>query len=288
MSAGTTAPPPSGTYVQPGTQGYRGSKSALTTYSAANGRAPSGCSWNQTYKYLDCTSTELNLDHVYVQGGIYWRGCGDLNITQSVIDWYPSKTWHNIQAACQQPSAGAAYTIRNTTLQTSPSLTTYTGGSDIGGLNEYTGSVPMLVYNSLIQGFPQGLDPGRNSIIKDTEIYTQNAQCSGEICHSDGLFSQGGDNITYQGNYISVQFGIPAYATAAVFYQSSPGSTGNRLIGNYLSGGAYTLRNETSNGLDVIDNTFAGGVYGDYYLAPGASWGEWSGNVQLDGSPVTS
>ena len=84
-----------------------------------------------------------------------------------------------------------------------------------------------------------------------------------------------------------MQFGIPAYATAAVFYQSSPGSTGNRLIGNYLSGGAYTLRNESSNGLDVIDNTFAGGVYGDYYLKPGASWGEWSGNVQLDGSPVT-
>ena len=59
------------------------------------------------------------------------------------------------------------------------------------------------------------------------------------------------------------------------------------MIGNFLQGGSYTLYNETSTGLDVENNTFGGGRYGNCSLSSGASWGVWSGNIHPDGTPVT-
>ena len=261
--------------------------SALTVYSAANGRVPAAgdCAWNKTYKFLRCGSTNLTLDHVDIQGGLYWTGCGSLTMTNSVFDWSPSQTWMDVDDACQKPAASATITAVDSTFETSPGVAKYTGGSDIGGITEYTGAVPLLVSHSLIQGFSQGLDPGPGSVIKDNEIYVQNNTChTGTICHGDGLFSQGGNHITYEGNYIVV----PADATAAIFFQSSPLSTGNSVIGNYLKGGAYTVYNESSSRLTVEDNVFAGGTYGDCDRYPAASWGTWSGNTKPAGTPVTT
>lgn len=274
-------------YVQPGSQGYRGSLSALAVYSAANGQVPPGadCSWNQTYAYLRCNDTDLTLDHVYIQGGLYWAGCGSLKLTNSIFDWYPSQSWFDVYNACPAPNAGATITASYSTFETSPSVIHYTGGSDIGGIDEYTGDIPMSIDHSLVQGFSQGFDPGIDSIISSSEIYIQDNTCNGGlICHGDGLFSQGGDNITYKYNYIV----SATDATSAIFYQSSPNSNGNSVIGNYLQGGSYALYNETSNGVTVENNTFGGSTYGNCSLtsANGASWGTWSGNVTTAGVTV--
>jgi hypothetical protein len=259
--------------------------SALTVYSAANGRVPAGgdCAWNQVYKFLRCGAANLVLSHVDIRGGLYWTGCGSLTMKDSVFDWYPSQTWMDVDDACQSPAASATITAVDSTFETSAGMMKYTGGSDIGGITEYTGTVPLLVSHSLIQGFSQGLDPGPGSVIEASEIYVQNNVChTGTTCHGDGLFSQGGNDIRYQGNYIVV----PADATAAVFFQSSPRSTGNSVTGNYLKGGSYTLYNESSSGLTVEDNVFAGSTYGDCDRYPAASWGTWRGNTKPDGAPV--
>lgn len=259
--------------------------SALTVYSAANNRVPANddCAWNQTYKYLRCGATNLTLNHVYIKGGLYWTGCGSLSISNSVLDWQPSKAWMDVDDACQTPAAKAAITATNSTFETSPTVVKYTGGSDIGGITDYTGTVPMRVTHSLIRGFSQGLDPGQGSFIENNEIYVQDNVCNGgSICHGDGLFSQGGNHITYVGNYIVV----PKDATAAIFFQSSPRSSSNKVGGNYLKGGAYTLYNESSVGLTVETNVFAGGTYGDCDRYPAASWGTWSGNKKPNGTAV--
>jgi hypothetical protein len=282
----------SGSYVQPGTQGYKGPISDLTVYSSANGKVPSkaGCSWTQ-YKYLDCSNNSLVLSHVYIMGGLYWRGCGNLTINDSIIDWQPSQSWFLIQNACQSPDSGSTITVTHSTLETGSAAPSYTGGSDIGGISEYTGDVPMLVSNSLIQGFPQGLDPTQGSIIKDNEIYARAAICTSgstgaaSSCHADGLFSQGGNDITYEGNYISV----PPGATSVIFFQSDPDSSGNRVIGNFLKGGSYTFYNESSVGVVVEGNTFGGATFGDATDCGGGACGTvsiWTGNVHINGSTV--
>lgn len=280
-------------YVQPGTQGYRGAVSALTVYSAANGQVPSsGCTWNldsgETVKFLRCDDTNLTLDHAYIQGSLEWDGCGSLTITNSIVDWEASSYWFDVYADCAAPGSGASVTATDSTFETANDIP-YTGLSDVGAIDVYS-DIPMFVSNSLLKDFPQGLDPNGGSVIKDDEIYTSDLTCwlshaagTTTQCHGDGLFSQGGNNITYEGNYISV----PADATSAIFYQSSPNSTGNVVIGNYLRGGSYTLYNEDSDGLVVENNTFGGNTYGDVALCSG-SWGTWKGNVHPDGTTVAA
>lgn len=278
-------------YVLPGSQGYKGSLSDLTVYSEANGQVPAGqnCSWDHTYKNLECRNTDLTLDHVYIQGGIYWDGCGNLTITNSIIDWKPSKNWHNIHAACDNGNAGASLTISYSTLRASGDGTPYTGSIDIGGVdvgNLNTGSArPMYVNNSVLRDFPQGLDPAGGSIIKNNEIYTADVWCtnSSEWCHVDGLFSQGGNNLTYQGNYI-VTPTDPVTATAAIFFQSSGRTSGHKIIGNYIKGGAFTFYNQSADNITVENNTFGGGKFGD--VSNSGTITSWINNKKEDGTAV--
>lgn len=291
----TTDPPPAGgPFVQPGTQGYQGSAEDLTVYSAANGATPNiDCSWNQTYKFLDCDGQNLTLDHAYVQGGIYWRGCGNLLITDSIVDWQPSLTWHSIYAQCENALPDTVLEVHNSSLRTGPpsdpaspaSSPASGGGTDDPPLKTHSNR-PMIVSNSLLTGFPQGLHPTGGSVISNNEIYVrQGVGCAGPCDHHlDGLFSQGGNNITYQGNYIVVP--TNSEATAAVFFQG-PASSGHVIDGNYLQGGAYTLRNQTATGVVVTNNTFGGSVWGDVSDENG-TYSVWQGNVHPDGTVVTS
>jgi hypothetical protein len=281
----TPPPPPPSTYPDAGTTGYLGATSALTVYSQANGVIPAGCtSWNATYKYLRCDQANLSLDHAWVKGGIYWTGCGNLNVTQSIIEWAPSSTWHDVYAQCANGTAGATLSVTDSTLR---SGTTYNGGSDIGAVTTNS-TRPMLVNRSNFSGFPQGLDPAGGSLIQHSEIYaTDGAQCGSSTCHGDGLFSQGGNNITYDSNRVVVA--TSGTVTAAVFWQVIPCTlqTGEIVKNNYLQGGAYTFRNECS-AVSVTDNVFAGAVYGDAYSAAPGTITAWTGNKHPDGSTVPS
>jgi hypothetical protein len=281
-------------YVQPGTQGYRGAISGLTVYSAANGQVPAaGCSWvagsGETAKYLQCEGTNLNLDHANIQGSLEWDGCGSLTIANSILDWQASSYWFSTYAACAAPDRGATVTVTNSTFGTADDIP-YAGLSDTGALDVRSDSTPMFVSNSLFKDFPQGIDPNGGSVIKDNEIYASDLTCwlnsaAGTTgpCHDDGLFAQADSNMTYEGNYVSV----PADSTAAIFFQSSPHSAGNTVIGNFLKGGSFTLYNEDSDGLNVENNTFGGYHYGDVELCSG-SWNTWKGNVRSDGSAVAA
>jgi Right handed beta helix region len=291
--AGTPSAP-AGTqgYVRPGTQGYRGAVSALTVYSAANGRKPAGsaCSWDSG-GILTCPDNNLTLDHAYIQGSLEWDGCGSLSISNSVVDWQPADgNWFSVYSACQSPSAGALITVTSSTFETAGDVA-YTGMSDTGAISEYANSIPENISNSLLKDFPQGLDPAADSTIKDNEIYVANglkcwldhAQGTTAICHSDGIFNEGSSNNTYEGNYIDAGTGS---STAALFYQSGSPITGNQVIGNYIAGGAFTLYNQNATGLDVENNTFGGFLYGSCSIQSGASWGKWAGNTELDGTAV--
>ncbi len=165
-----------------------------------------------------------------------------------------SGPWFSVYAYCAHASGPGSVVARHSTFETAGNVP-YTGMSDIGAIdiNSY-GNMPMYVSDSVFKDFPQGLDPGQGSIIQDNEIYTRDLKCwldaaagTTATCHGDGLFSQGGNDITYEGNYIVT----PPDATSAIFYQSSPHSTGNRVIGNFIEGGSFTLYNEDSNGLAV-------------------------------------
>jgi hypothetical protein len=276
-------------YVQPGTQGYKGQLSALTVYSPANGKVPAGddCAW-ESGGLLDCSADTMTLDHAYLQGSLQWRGCTSLTISNSIVEWQPSSdpNWFLVYASCPSPGSSATVKATASTFDTAGDAA-YTGLSDVGPIDAY-GDMAFDVSNSLIKDFPQGLDPSGNSVIENNEIYTSDLQCwldasqgTKAECHGDGLFSQGGNTITSQGNYIVT----PPDATSAIFYQSSPHSTGNKVIGNFLQGGSFTLYNEDSDGLVVENNTFGTHTYGAVTLCSG-SWGTFSGNVTTSGAAV--
>jgi len=288
----TSTSAPGTPYVKPGTQGYRGAVSALTVYSEANGKVPAGsaCSW-ASQGILSCPDDNLTLDHSYIQGSLNWRGCRTLSISNSVIEWQPAdRNWFSVDASCESPLTGALITVTRSTFKTAGAAP-YTGMSDVGAINEYANLIPEHISNSLFRDFPQGLDPAVYSVIKDNEIYVSDGlKCwqdaaKGIIgtCHADGLYNQGSPNTIYKGNYIDAGANS---TTSALFYQGDSPIIGNRVIGNYIAGGAYTLYNQNATGLDVENNTFGGYRYGNCSLRSGASWGKWTGNVKPDGSAV--
>ena len=279
-------------YVQPGTQGYRGAVSALTIYSPANGKVPAGsaCSW-ASGGILSCPDDNLTLDHTKILGSLEWKGCGTLSVTNSVVDWQSADgNWFSVDATCESPSPRALITVSNSTFETAGDAP-YTGMSDVGAISEYANEIPEHISNSLFKDFPQGLDPAVDSVIRDNEIYVADglkcwqdaAAGTTATCHSDGLFNEGSSNNTYEGNYINAGTNS---ATAALFYQSDSAITGNRIIGNYIAGGSFTLYNENAAGLDVENNTFGGYLYGSCALKSGGSWGSWKGNIRSGGSAV--
>lgn len=288
----TSTKAPGTPYVKPGTQGYRGAVSALAVYSAANARVPPGseCSWASN-GILRCPDSTLTLDHVDVEGSLEWTGCRTLSISNSVINWQPAgNNWFSVYASCRSPLAEAFITVSSSTFQTAGDAK-YTGMSDVGAISEVENAIPEHISNSLFKDFPQGLDPAVNSIIKDNEIYVtdglacwqNHAQGITAICHSDGIFNAGSSDNTYEGNYIDAG---TSSATAALFYQSNSPIVGNRVVGNYIAGGSYTLFNEHAASLDVENNTFGGYRSGDCSLWSSGSWGSWMDNRKLDGTAV--
>ncbi len=273
--------PAAGSYVRPGSVGFLGDESALAQY-LDGGAAPAGCSW-QSYG-LRCDQTDLVLDHVHIRGGLYWTGTGNLTITNSVVEG--GDAWYAVYAAAAANGATATMTIRDSTLRWTSGLA-MPAGSDVGPF--WTrGTQALVVQRCDISGMPQGLDPGAGSVIEDNWIHDlfQNNP-SDNPTHLDGVFSQGGGDIVILRNYIDV----PARSdtTAAVFIQDRGGTdSGIRIYGNYLSGGAYVLRNQTGIAVDVVNNTFGSSLYGDVGDLAGypGTYGAWSGNVHADGTPV--
>jgi hypothetical protein len=276
--------PAVGTYVKPGTVGYLGSLDALTKYSPG-GPAPDGCGW--VNEGLECNDTDLELDHVHVTAGIYWRGTGNLRISNSVVEGGGGDGWYVVNAAATKPKTTGTLTVTDSTLRW-PAGRPYPPKQDISPLWAYDGTRPMYVARTEFSGMPQGLDPPPGSVIENSWIHDliQNSPDPADPVHLDGIFAMSGGNIVVRGNYIDVP--VRPDVTAAIFFQDLGGNTntGVKVLGNYISGGGYwSLRNQSVQGLDVQNNTF-GGTSAAAICEKSGTWGTWSGNVDESGATV--
>lgn len=280
-------------YVQPGTVGYLGSQSAPTLTHFAppgsglpgDGVAPANSSW-QSYG-LRNDDTNVSWDHYFIHGGIYWTGSGNFTMTNSVVQAGAGtgNAWYAFYS--QNASNVGTLTFTDCTMShTSPDPDV-----DVAPIWANNGS-PMIITRCDSSGMPQGLPAPGGSQIINNYIHDLAQPRPANPLHMDGIFSQGGDNITIQGNYVSVPIRSPSDVTAALFIQVIPSGTGNTGIvvtGNYLKGGSYTLRNETGVGLVCTNNTFDGfSVGSDAWNQSPGTIGTWAGNTHVDGSTVSS
>jgi len=289
FNAGTTP------YVLPGTVGYLGSLSALTPYAPAGsafpgaGNAPPGWTWTAAGLRND-TSPET-LDHVRVYGGIYTAG-NVITVTSSIIQAGTGGEIAPVQHHGAVATAGGKITVLDSTLGWLPG-TMPPAGDDVPVIFDVNG--PLYdVERCDCSGTPQGIDPpgsnmpGTPSLVLHNWIHGMVQNNTVTPNHMDGIFSQGGSDLLIQGNYVDAP--VAGAVTAAIFFQDRTTTDSDvSVIGNYLSGGAFTFRNETVTGIVVTGNTFSGqSQFGDAAnIAPGTI-GTWSGNVHPDGSAVLS
>lgn len=307
--SGTPTGPTS--YVHPGTVGYLGSISALTVYSRANGKVPeSDCSW-QSYA-MRCTGgvgtlkDDTNIDHALILGSIYFSGTGALNITQSIV--LGGDVSGEYFVALGHPSSSTTALDSNAGLNVSDSTLSWCSVNGVTNPNwsgtcnamsssEDTAPIWSIYGNQSINaqrddlsGMPQGLPGTAGSILENNWIHNMVQNNPGSSpSHMDGIFSQGGSNVTVSGNYVDA----PARGdvTAAMFIQGDASDTNISISNNYLSGGAYTLVNDTAQNVPVTNNTFAAGQYVYGYVAPyggtaQGTYGTWTGNVDTNGVAV--
>lgn len=278
---------PVGGYVKPGTVGYLGSKADLTVYQPG-GASPGGCSW-QAYG-LRCNQTDLTLDHVWIKGSFYWTGTGQLTISQSIVQGGTGDSWYAIlgHPATAEPT-GSTIQVTDSTVGWLPGQTMPVG-DDVAPIWSTYGNQALIAIRDDLSGMAQGIDPTAGSVIQDNWIHglVQTGTAS-KPAHLDGIFSQGGGDITIEGNYVDVP--VRSDTTAAIYIQRLGSTdTGISIVGNYLNGGAYNLRNQTGINLDVRNNTFADSVWGtvgDLTGYPG-TFGTWTGNITLDGKALTA
>ena len=281
-------------YVLPGTVGYLGSTGALTPYSPAGsgqpgaGNAPPGWSW-ESYGLRNDASPET-LDHVWIYGGIYTAG-NVITVTNSIIQAGTGGELAPIAHHGAAATAGGAITVYDSTLGwlagTMPPST-----DDVPAIFDVAG--PLYdIERCDISGTPQGLDPpgsnisGTPSLVLNNWIHGLVQNNPSGPNHMDGIFSQGGEYLLIQGNYVDAP--SRADVTACLFFQDSVTDTGIQVINNYLAGGGNTFYNETAAGIVVTGNTFAGnGFYADALNKSPGTIGQWSNNVHPDGSTVPS
>ena len=241
------------------------------------GAAPPGASWES---YGLRINGDMVLDHVWVKGSIYWNGAGTLTITNSIIDGRDA--WYVLYSA----NGGAKHlTVKDSTLRWDTAAAgKFPSGYDVAPIWQ-RGDPVMDIERNDISGLPQGLNPTAGSIVDSNWIHNlaQNG-CSNGPCHMDGIFSQGGSNILIRRNYVDVP--ATADVTGAIFLQDrGETDTAVKVWANFIKGGPYyNLRNETSIGLDVRNNTI-GDAHNALNTPPGTI-AVWSNNTRISGGAV--
>lgn len=274
-------------YVLPGAAGYLGPLAALTPYSPPGsgypgaGNVPS-VDWSWEDDGMRNDDASVTLDHAYVYGGLYLTG-SSATVTNSVIQ---AGTGLEIAPVAMHGSGGTV-TTNTCTFGWLPGTTTPNGVD--AGLVWDDADYTYLLTNCDLSGAPQGAGPvaGANSQIIGCYIHdlVQNTPPLGS--HIDGIFNEGAANTLVQACFIDATAdGVSA--TAALFFQSSGGFGGCNVLGNYLCGGSFTFYNQDATGINVINNTFGGGVFGDTSNTAPGTIGTWEGNTHPDGSPVPS
>lgn len=289
--AGPAPPPPPpppgipafGTFVTPGTVGYKTSMGPQTTY-AVGATPPPGCSWQSYGLRVDADNpTWVNFK---VAAPVYWNGTGTFTMTGCTIDARnvaDGGTWTGPLAGAVVNHAVPAGNFVGYTLTDCTFLGSDPPDQDIGSVG-YGGK--MLMLRCDFSGYPQGLDVGPGSRITQCVVSNLVQPRPGDPQHMDGLFLQGAD---IQVSQCYVQAPIRSDVTAALFIQNywdGTNFTAIKLYANFFSGGGFfSVRNQNGTAVDLINNAFGNGEVA-LHEGPG-TWGTVSGNAHQDGSAVS-
>lgn len=266
---------------QPGEVGFTGDRSSLTVIDSAS-NAPDGTTWSNGTLRVDDANVTLN--RVWVKGSVDYYGAGTLTIRDSLIEANGS-SW----AVVWGRSAAGTLNISDSTVRW-PAAVPAPGPT--WGTGAVNGESSMFLLRNDISGTVDGIQQSSgNSVFQQN--YIHDLRMFGTYpnnSHNDGLQLYGGPNVAVLYNYIELNGYDGDHQNAAVFLSDDgPGFTAPQIIGNYLSGGGFTLRLEQGVADAVVtDNRFGpvAGGFGSVALAVGATLVQWSDNTTVDGEPV--
>lgn len=141
-----------------------------------------------------------------------------------------------------------------------------------------------------IRNCPDGFKIGAGGTFEDSYIHDLTPYDPATDPHNDGIQFVGGVNITIRHNRIL----MGDHATSAILMSSGTDAGGNNCLveNNYLRGGTYTIyaNQAGTTNMRFINNTFdpmwvGFGFVTNYAAGTG---NVWTGNVELDGTPVSS
>jgi hypothetical protein len=272
---------PPNTIPQPGQVGFRGNPAALTVIDGS-GPTPAGTSWSGGSLRVTGNAT---LDGVFVKGGIQLSS-GSLTVRNSIVEGNP-RLWATILA-----SRGTVLDVRDSTLR-------WQAGAGVPGNNWGNGVIHgdarMTIIRNDLSGSPDGIQFASSDSLFE-QNYIHDLTMFGDT-HNDGVQSYGGNNNRFRYNRIDLRDAqgraYNGHQNGALFFQPSSGFplTNVQIVGNFLSGGGFTLRLEAPvTGAVVTDNQFGPytGGWGDVLVDDsGVSISTWSNNIDAGGRQIS-
>jgi len=288
----TTAPPaappgavPPNTVPQPGQVGFRGDPASLTVIDGSGASLPAGARWSGGVLRI---AGNVTLEGVFVKGGIELSS-GSLTLRDSIVEGTPS-LWATVLA-----SRGTTLDVRDSTLRWKAGAGMPGNGWGNGVIH---GDARMTILRNDLSGSPDGIQFATSEALIE-QNYIHDLAMLGEYpnnTHNDGVQSYGGTNNKFRYNRIDLRDAqgkaYNGHQNAALFFQPSSGFplSGVQIVGNWLSGGGYTLRLESPvTGAVVTDNQFGPytGGWGDVLADDsGVSISAWSNNRSNNGGQI--
>ncbi len=266
---------------QRGEVGFTGDRSALAVIDSP-ASAPAGTTWSDGTLRVDAAN--VTLSRVWVKGGVDYYGEGTLAIRNSIVEANGS-SW----AVVWGRSAAGTLDISDSTVVWPADVPAPGPTWGTGAIN---GDSRMILVRNDISGTVDGVQQSTgNSLFQQN--YIHDLRLLGtypDNSHNDGLQLYGGPNVEVLYNHIELNGYDGEHQNAAVFLSDDgPGFQAPQIVGNYLSGGGFTLRLEQGiTDAVVTDNTFGpvAGGFGYVALQPGSTLAQWSGNTAVNGNLV--
>lgn len=278
-----TGPVADGTAPAPGQVGFRGDPAGLTVVDGP-GSAPAGTTWVDGVLRID--QGDLTLDGYFVSGGVEYSGSGTLTIRNSVIEGNAS------MYSAVMGNTGHV-DVRDSTIRWKAGDSGPDGPWGNGAIH---GDSRFTIIRCDISGTPDGIQTGAHDS-RFEQNYIHDLAMFGTYpneTHNDGIQSYGGRNVVIAHNRIDLRdkqgAAYNGHQNAALFFmpdQDWP-LVDAQIVGNWLSGGGFTLRLGPfiSNAV-VTDNQFGPttGGWGEL-LVEGAQISRWANNTDATGKEL--
>jgi hypothetical protein len=273
-------PVAAGRAPSPGQVGFRGNAGSLKVVDGP-GSAPPGTTWSDGVLRVD--GGDLTLDGYFVKGGVEYSGRGTLSIRNSVVEG---------DGRMHSPIIGNTGTVevRDTTVRWKAGDEGPGGSWGNGAIH---GDSRFVVIRCDISGTPDGIQTGAHDS-RFEQNYIHDLAMFGTYpneTHNDGIQSYGGRNVVIANNRIDLRDkqgrAYNEHQNAALFFMpdSDWPLVNAQIVGNWLSGGGFTLRmNDSVTNAVVTDNQFGPttGGWGEL-LIEGSQISKWSNNTDVDG-----